>query len=456
MTAPARTLFVICFLLAACTDRAVGPTPAQRLPDRAMPAKATGNPSVTGADPASGHEGDVGRQVTITGSGFSAGAVAAWERNGQIDDKIRVRSTVVVRSTQLIATIDISADAALALYDISVTTLDRKKGIGTEMFEVTTAMSIGTLGGDTFVFDVYDNADAVGYGNLGGTGNTRAFFWSNATGMIDIGPGIAEAIDDAGSTIVGYDGSHAAVWTPNTERTLWTGVRLPISTASVGSYGRDVASDPVTGQPMLIGGAERIQAKRQEVTHPKLWVRTSDVWQKIDIPWPHSSESGAGGTVHAVNSLGQGAGVIQSTAGNQPVFWPNATSYMVLPGNGIGNALNETGTIVVGISSGASFWKRASTNDPWTGPFQLPGSCARAMGIDAQNRIIGAACRTSSNSRIVSAVFDPPYDTARYLNGLGERTDAGTVHGISTSGNVIGGSAPNRTNRINAAIWQQF
>jgi hypothetical protein len=422
-----------------------------------MGAKTAGGPAVSSATPASGHEGDVGRQVTISGSGFSPGAVAAWERNGVVDDKIHVRSTVFVSSTQLIATIDIDADAALALYDISVTTLDRKKGIGTELFEVTTALSIGTLGGDTFVFDVNDNAQAVGYGVVSGGGsNTHAFFWSSSTGMIDIGVGIAEAIDDSGSTIVGGDGTYATAWAGNGARTVWTPSRLPISPSAVGSYARDVASDPNTGEPMLIGGAEQVQVKRQTIAQPKFWARISSAWQRVDIPWPHSSEPGAGGTIHGVNALGQAAGVVQSGAGNQAVFWPNASEFTVLPGNGIGNALNEAGTMVVGIASAASYWSRASTSDPWTGPFALPGGCARAMGIDDQNRIIAAGCRLTTNSRVMSAVFDPPYTTPRYLNGLGERTDAGTVHGISTHGTVIGGSAPNRTNRINAAIWQQF
>src|SRR5690349_15363596 len=114
---------------------------------------ASTGPAVTAATPPYGDQGQVGERVTITGSGFAPGAVASWQRNGD-STKVHVTNTQYVSSTQLIATIDIAPDADLAFYDVAVTNSDRKKGIGTELFEVTTAVSLGSLGGNT-------NANAV-------------------------------------------------------------------------------------------------------------------------------------------------------------------------------------------------------------------------------------------------------------------------------------------------------
>jgi hypothetical protein len=95
--------------------------------------------------------------VTVTGSGFDAGSVAAWQRGGVTDGKIAVRKTTYVSSTRLDVTIDVAADATLGFYDIAVTTARGTKGIGTETWEATIATSIGTLGGNTRVEAVNDN-----------------------------------------------------------------------------------------------------------------------------------------------------------------------------------------------------------------------------------------------------------------------------------------------------------
>jgi hypothetical protein len=118
---------------------------------------------VSAAAPSFGHQGDVAQQVTITGSGFAAGALAAWERNGVPDPKVTVLSTQFVSSSQVIATITIAPDAEISLYDISVTNTDRKKGIGTALYEVTTAELLGTLGTSSIPYDVSDDGSIAGY-----------------------------------------------------------------------------------------------------------------------------------------------------------------------------------------------------------------------------------------------------------------------------------------------------
>ena len=123
---------VIVLLIAACGEPDSGGLAG---PDFAAHGK---GPSVTATSPASGREGDVGLVVAVLGSGYVAGAQAAWERNGVPDPKITVQSTVFISSTELQATISIAPDADIALYDVSVT-VNGKNGIGTELFTVTSS-----------------------------------------------------------------------------------------------------------------------------------------------------------------------------------------------------------------------------------------------------------------------------------------------------------------------------
>lgn len=123
---------IIVLLVGACAESDSGGLSG---PDFAAHGK---GPSVTATSPASGREGEVGLVVSVLGSGYAAGAQAAWERNGVPDPKISVQSTAFISSTELRATISIAPDADIALYDVSVT-VNGKKGIGTELFTVTSS-----------------------------------------------------------------------------------------------------------------------------------------------------------------------------------------------------------------------------------------------------------------------------------------------------------------------------
>ncbi|HEX9166448.1 MAG TPA: hypothetical protein VF862_11105, partial [Gemmatimonadales bacterium] len=142
-----------------------------------------GTPSVSAATPAYGYRGETDKAVTISGSGFEPGAVATWERGGVTDGKVVVTSTQFVSSSQLVATLDIAADADISFYDVAVTTLGGKKGIGTEKFEVTTAV-VPTLDG------AGNNSYAWGMnaaGQIVGRSNGNAFFWDPSTGLDNLG-----------------------------------------------------------------------------------------------------------------------------------------------------------------------------------------------------------------------------------------------------------------------------
>ena len=98
--------------------------------------------SWSATDPPFGNRGEQAKAVTITGNGFEPGAVAEWQRNGAADPKIQVLSTQYVSATKVVATINIAGDATVALYSVAITNPNRKRGIGTEKFEVTQAVLV--------------------------------------------------------------------------------------------------------------------------------------------------------------------------------------------------------------------------------------------------------------------------------------------------------------------------
>jgi hypothetical protein len=115
-------------LLAACTDS--GPT----LP-RINAAAGSSGPIVTSADPDNAPQ-DTTLDVVVNGSGFDRGSSAQWAIAGVPAPKIHTNSTRFLNSRQLVANITIALDADPAFYDVIVTTLGGKKGIGTELFAV--------------------------------------------------------------------------------------------------------------------------------------------------------------------------------------------------------------------------------------------------------------------------------------------------------------------------------
>jgi len=104
---------------------------------------------------------DTTLDVTISGSGFAAGAEAQWGQGGTPSANVRTNSTRFVNSRKLIANITIAVDAATGLYDVIVTNLSGKKGIGTELFAVKQKAT------DTPIVAIYRNAASDGLSSDG-------------------------------------------------------------------------------------------------------------------------------------------------------------------------------------------------------------------------------------------------------------------------------------------------
>jgi hypothetical protein len=95
----------------------------------------SGIPKVSGTNP-TGAPQDTTLDVEVSGSGFEDGSTVQLTLDRVPTDKVRTNSTRYQNSKTLIANITIASDAEVDLYDVEVTTLRGKKGVGTEMFEV--------------------------------------------------------------------------------------------------------------------------------------------------------------------------------------------------------------------------------------------------------------------------------------------------------------------------------
>jgi len=450
-----RGALLLSFVLtAACTSDTY--EPSAPVSASAQFARTAGSTlTVSAASPAYGHRGETGKPVTITGSGFVSGATVTWERNGVADPNITVQSAVVVSATRIDAVIAISASADLAFYDIAVTNADRKKGVGTEQFEVTTAISIGSLGGNAEIDATNDQTSgprAVGWAVQSGA--QYAIYWPDANGGIaKLGTGNATAISQDGHTIGGINGGFGVIWTDNGGS--WNRTALPVSAGAIGGRVQTILSD-ATGAASIIGGAEQLKSPKGNGTYsrPRLWRFDGASWQMQSLSLPADLTA----VVWGVNALGQ-------STGGPGYYWDADGSFTALPGTGaLARAISADGTIVVGAGpparnggeTVAAYWMRSgdatSGYGPWTGPFTLPGGCARAVGIDSQNRILANRC--ASSTRFVSAVFLPPYDAGSMitLHGTGDRTDGGTAWAISPDGTLIGGRAVSGGADV-AIIW---
>lgn len=443
-----------------CTDSSgTEPNSLQFAPaQKVSPAGVT----VSATNPSYGHQGQIGESVVITGSGFAAGATVTWNLNGVADAHVSVRSASLVSATEIDAVIDVASDAQLTLYDVAVTNTDRSKGIGSELFEITTATSIGSLGGTTIAVAANDLATGSRVVGTSFVGNVRhAFVWAAPSGpMLDIGPGYANAIDDAGTRIVGEAanlGSYASIWT--NAGSGWTAVRLPVASTATGGTAMSIASD-ASGSAMVIAGSQLVTSWKSTVEQPVLWRAAGAGWSETLLNLP-AAYVGVSTKAYAVNARGQAVGVISASRGIQAVFWDSLGNPTALPGSSIAaRAIDATGTIAAGSHNGvAAYWTAvvdaATGQRSWSGPFDLPLGCDKVMGIDLAQRLISRNCTSTTNGRSAGVVFMPPaYTTYTQLGGLGNSATAGEADGISPNGFLVG-SAPTGPNGTSVgAVWR--
>jgi hypothetical protein len=119
-------------MMAAC---AIDEPTGSRVGPRVSFGKTATTLTVTATSPDSAFQGDTGVVVHVTGSGFAPGARAQWQLAGDTTH-IHTLSTTYVSSKEVVARIKVDGDAPIAPYDVAVTLLDGKKGVGAELFTV--------------------------------------------------------------------------------------------------------------------------------------------------------------------------------------------------------------------------------------------------------------------------------------------------------------------------------
>ena len=136
-TAPAalRTggMILLAWAIAACA--ADEPTAARVSPGVSLGKAPPPDVTVTSTDPTYAFQGDSVLSVRVKGTGFTAGAHTSWPINGDTTHVHEI-STMYVSSTEVVSTIRVDLDAPTALYDVVVTLVGGKKGVGAELFAV--------------------------------------------------------------------------------------------------------------------------------------------------------------------------------------------------------------------------------------------------------------------------------------------------------------------------------
>jgi hypothetical protein len=93
-------------------------------------------PIVNSTDPSAAPQ-DVRLNVRVLGANYNSGSTVRFLLNGRGTATVVVNGTQFVSASELVADVSISADALVDLYDVEVTALGGKKGIGVEKFAVT-------------------------------------------------------------------------------------------------------------------------------------------------------------------------------------------------------------------------------------------------------------------------------------------------------------------------------
>ena len=409
-------------------------------------AKAPSGPSVSSANPPYGDQGTT-LDVQVIGSGFTQGATATWLLNGVANGHVHTNSTTFNSSTQLTANITIDPDAQLAFWDVQVALAGGKNGVGSDAFEVTSAMVLSTQS-IISIQGTNNLGDVVGY-----TQND-AFVYTDATGFADLGPHQGRALDPDAHTAFGADGinGNAIAWTLGPDGT-WTHELLPAAPNSIGRFVTSAAR--MADGTLLAGGVDGIAAGRNGSNNrPVVWRRSGSTWSAPTIyAYPAGVTSAFARTV---NALGEVGGQLDGTTG---AIWDDPTTVTLI--DGWPNAINSAGTLAVGQKSvGKStapvYWWRDPVTHGWhtTGvllPTIAGAGCTSgiARGMNDAGIVVGHSCNGNKDQATVwridfSGTSPVVIGAPTALSGLGPSgaSPISSAAGISqTAPYVIGGGA---------------
>jgi hypothetical protein len=306
------------------------------------------------------------------------------------------------------------------------------------------------LAGTESVFGANANGELAGR-----VGTPGAFYYNPGSGLLAFGtPGRAFDLSEDGRTVAGFtgvccDGAFVQVNVGGT----WQYTKLPKDPAASYHAARAVASDPMTGSAVYVGGLEGYPAKGNSyIRQPRLWSPAGGGWTRAALPAPSQSDS----PLFDVNASGAATGAV---GGKASAWLPNGSGGWNLATFGAsgsqGWAINADGTVVVGYATSGSslvaqYWTASGTT--WSA-HSLPGGCSEAVDIDTAGRILANGC-TNGKARS-PAVISAPYGSAdvQLLAGVGTSGTIATAHRMAANGSWIAGDAPSKKTTIGVR-WQ--
>jgi probable HAF family extracellular repeat protein len=370
--------------------------------------------------------------VRVVGSGFDQGSRAIWALDRDTafaTTKVRTNSTSFVSSNELVANVTIEADASPDLYDVVVVTAGGKKGIGIELFEVTTEIIDLGAGSGSFATAVNDLGHIVGWGGPG----SGAFLWEDGS-LTDLGvlPGMtssaAEGINASGQ-VVGSSSNGSAyrafVWTAaNGMQALPTLGGCCSQAFSINDAGEIVGTSTIAGN--------------EAVTHAVVW--RNGVITDIQAPTFATGSSQAWN----INNVGEVVGTY-SDGSSRSYRWTSADGMVLLrPPSAFGDeaiGINDEGQIVgwgepaAGGDNQAYVW----TDGVFAELGTLGGASSVAMDVNESGQVVGRADTGLQRSGALQhvAFLWTAADGMRSL-GLSSGTDYAWAFDINESGWVVG------------------
>jgi len=427
---------VLATYLAACN----GDTPSRiAAPVTPFLAKAGGTgPSVQSTSPSYSHR-DTTLDVHVLGSGFSTGAKAAWSLGGDTT-LVRVNRTTYVSSGEVIANITVPAGAPLATYDVAVTLLSGKKGVGSELFEVTAAEVLVPTGRVT---DVSELGGVVG-------GTTAGVYYDDSCGVVDLGGAEMWGVDPQGAVLAGRgyktDGLLAVAWI-RTGACSFTRELLP-NPGGGGGNAKSVARD--ASGTIIVGGIDYLTGSKSKGIaggpRPVLWRRSGTTWL---APILYATANGFG-EIWRIN--GKGMAVGRNDNSQVGYIWNPPTDYTAIDGLPFG--INDAGTIAVGHNFNGQdvYWTRNPSTGRWDAVGRLlprtDGTPAGGTAFDVNDAgiIVGRAAPPgtilkASVWRLDMSVYPPvPIGGVTVLSGLGaSSTPSEASSGKSITNGLVGG-----------------
>jgi hypothetical protein len=426
------------------------PSPDQRITEPTDPSSAkVSGVAVSSTKPAYGDRGTT-IDVRVFGSGFATDAQATWLLHGVADPaRVRTNRTMYLSSTELIANITISSDADLTFWDVAVRS-GGKNGVGTEIFEVSTAEFLGTAGN---VVTMNEAGQFLTYGTEG------IYLFDPSGDTTRAGDGQAWGLDPLGNAVAGTSYGLAIAWMRQGTTTTFVSETLPRSSGSAG--GRAAAAVRDGTGTLILGGWEIFPAPSKGapgLNRPAVW-RYDGGWS---APTFYVTPSGTTlATIRAMNARLQAVGHIAGeTTG---AVWDDANTVTVL--DGLADGINASGTLAVGKSASSGsplFWYRTAsgswnpTGIPLPSLGTIKGTCqAEAKSVNDAGYIVGRSCDATGKAQATVWRLDLSGPTPvlvsgpQRLPGLGVKTTSstndpsGAVAISNTAPYVIGGFATN-------------